>query len=350
MAQGLALRTLQCAGVVALQFCLCGFYYSDKPLLGVGQLKFRGQFRTVEIDRNGDVLKQPDNKSSVINFVSSGLSYTGIWEDKSIRLTLSEFDTAAHLFTFQLEISNADGSAPLITYGLMTIEGQTVQLFFPQANARPETRDQLMDAIRVLTAHLSSARVVRFGVGMTRDQMIDIGFQVRNMAKDTSNTLAEIVRAAPEPPTNDDDAAFPTSDYFSPSSFRLVYNNALTPDSFRSQSVYWYTFVYAFHADRECARLVDDATFARFLNQVQFSELKTVLDSVVMQKRDYRVGDWGAAVKSTVDAMAPNMQRNISFIIHGQDDAQRFIKHHGCSSDVANRFFSNVAKTASRLY
>jgi len=95
-------------------------------------------------------MKQPNGKPSVIDFSAKGLSYVGTWDDKKLRLTFREYDTAARLYSFQLEITSSDSSSPLITYGLMTIEGRTVQLFFPTEYAQPETHDQLLDALSAL--------------------------------------------------------------------------------------------------------------------------------------------------------------------------------------------------------
>ena len=340
---------LYCLGLISLQIMLSGFYFSTKPLLGIGQLKLGQQFSTAEINARGDIMKQPSGKPSVINFSASGLSYTGTWDDKKLRLTLSEYDTAARLYSFQLEISNSDNSSPLITYGLMTIEGQTVQLFFPKENTQPETRNQLFDSLCVLSARLSSAMKVRFAVGSNPNQMTSIGFEANTIAKETSDTLATITSATPTQSAAVDDAAFPTDGYYSPAVFRLAYANALTPESFRSQSIYWYTFVYAFHSDQECAHLVSDATFTRFLILAQMGELKGVLDSITNQNRKYRVGDWGAAAESAINATLPNLQREISFIIHGKDDARLFYERHKCSGPVAERFFDNVAKIVARL-
>src|SRR4051812_8864705 len=172
----LTLSALYCLGLLSLLIVLPGFYFSTKPLLGVGQLELGQQFRTAEINARGDIMKQPNGKPSVINFSASGLSYVGTWDDKKLRLTLREYDTAARLYSFQLEISNSDSSSPLITYGLMTIEGQTVQLFFPKENAQSETSDQLLDALGALSDRLSSARKVRFAVG--------IGFEPNAIGKE----------------------------------------------------------------------------------------------------------------------------------------------------------------------
>jgi hypothetical protein len=256
-------------------------------------------------------------------------------------LTFREWDTAARLYSFQLEISNSDISSPLITYGIMTIEAQTVQLFFPKENAQSESRDQLSDALRALSDRLSSARKVRFAVG--------IAFDPNAIAKETSDTLATITSAAPTQTAADDDAAFPTDGYYSPAVFRSVYANALTPESFLSQSIYWFTFVDLFYSDQECAHLVSDAMFARFRILAQMGELKGILDSVTNQNRNYRVGDWGAAAASALNAASPNLQREISFIIHGKDDARLLYERHKCSGPVAERFFGNVAKILARL-
>jgi hypothetical protein len=337
----LTLSALYCLGLMSLLIVLPGFYFSTKPLLGVGQLELGQQFRTAEINARGDIMKQPNGEPSVINFSASGLSYVGTWDDKKLRLTLREYDTAARLYSFQLEISNSDSSSPLITYGLMTIEGQTVQLFFPKENAQSETSDQLLDALGALSDRLSSARKVSFAVG--------IGFEPNAIAKETSDTLATITSAAPTQAAADDDAAFPTDGYYSPAVFRSVYANALTPESFRSQSIYWFTLLDAFHSDQGCAHLVSDATFTRFLILAQMDELKGVLDSVTNQNRNYRVGDWGAAAEAAINAASPNLEREISFIIHGKDDARLFYERHKCSGPVAERFFGNVAKIVARL-
>jgi hypothetical protein len=337
---------LYCLGLISLQIMLSGFYFSTKPLLGTGELTLGQQFRTAEINARGDIMKQPNGKPSVINFSASGLSYAGTWDDKKLRLTLREYDTAARLYSFQLEISNSDSSSPLITYGLMTIEGQTVQLFFPKENAQPETRDQLIDSLRALEDRLSSARKVRFAVATNPNQMTSIGNAI---AKETSDTLATITSAAPRQAAADDDAAFPTDGYFSPAAFRSAYADALTPESFRSQSIYWFAFVHPFHADQECAHLVSDNTFNRFLILAHIGELNGILDSVTSQNRNYKVGDWGAAAKAAIDAAAPNLQREISFISHGQEDARLFYERHKCSGPVAERFFGNVAKIVARL-
>jgi hypothetical protein len=328
-------------GLMSLLIALPGFYFSTKPLLGVGQLELGQQFRTAEINARGDIMKQPNGKPSVINFSASGLSYVGTWDDKKLRLTLREYDTAARLYSFQLEISNSDSSSPLITYGLMTIEGRTVQLFFPKENAQSETRDQLSDALRALEARLSSARKVRFAVG--------IGFDPNAIAKETSDTLATITSAAPTLAATDDDAAFPTDGYYSPAVFRSVYANALTPESFLSQSIYWFIFLDAFHSHQECAHLVSDATYTKFVILAQLGELQGVLDSVKNQDRSYGIRDLGAAAEAAIKAVSPNVQREVSFIIHGKDDAHLFYERHKCSGPVVERFFGNVARILARL-
>jgi hypothetical protein len=252
----ITLSTLYYLGLMSLLIVPPGFYFSTTPLLGVGQLALGQHFRAAEINSRGDIMKQPNGKPSVIDFSESRLSYVGTWDEKKLRLTFREYDTAARLYSFQLEISSSDGSSPLITYGLMTIEGQTVQLFFPEGNAQPETRNQLLDSLSVFSDRLSSARKVRFAVG--------IGFESSAIAKETSDTLARITSAAPSQAAVGDDAAFPTEGYYSPAVMRSVYANALTPESFHSQSIYWFSFVNAFHADQECAHLVSDALFMRF--------------------------------------------------------------------------------------
>ena len=300
---------LYCLGLISLQIMLSGFYLSTKPLLGTGELTLGQQFRTAEINARGDIMKQPSGKPSMINFSASGLSYAGTWDDKKLRLTLREYDTAARLYSFQIEISNSNSSSPLITYGLMTIEGQTAQLFFPQENAQPETRDQLIDSLRALEDRLSSARKVRFAVATNPNQMTNIGNAI---AKETSDTLATITGAVPRQ-TAADDAAFPTDGYYSPAAFRAAYANALTPESFRSQSIYWFAFVHPFHADQECAHLVSDNTFNLFLILAHMGELNGILDSVInmRQNHNYRIGDWGAAAQSAINAAAPNLEREI---------------------------------------
>ena len=89
--------------------------------------------------------------------------------------------------------------------------------------------------------------------------------------------------------------------------------------------------------------------FNRFLILAQMGELNGIRDSVTSQNRNYRVGDWGAAAKAAIDAAAPNLQREISFIIHCQDDARLFYERHKCSGPVAERFFGNVENIVARL-
>jgi hypothetical protein len=334
-------RALYCLGLMSLLIVLPGFYFSTKPLLDVGQLELGQHFRTAEINSRGDGMKQPNGKPSVINFSASRLSYVGTWDDRKLRLTLNEYDTATRLYSFQLEISNTDSSSPLITYDLMIIEGQTVQLFFPKQNAQPETRNQLLDALGALSDHLSSARKVRFAVG--------IGFEPNVTTKETSDTLATMTTAAPTQAVADDDAAFPTDGYYSPEVFRLVYANALTPESFRSQSIYWFVFLDAFHSHQECAHLVSDATYKKFVILAKLGELQGVLDSVRNQDRGHGIRDLGAAAEAAIKAVSPNVQCEVSFIIHGKDDARLFYNTHKCSGPVAERFFGDVAKIVARL-
>jgi hypothetical protein len=96
----LTLSALYCLGLMSLLIVLPGFYFSTKPLLGVGQLELGQQFRTAEINARGEIMKQPNGKPSVINFSASGLSYVGTWDDKKLRLTLREYDTAARLMAY----------------------------------------------------------------------------------------------------------------------------------------------------------------------------------------------------------------------------------------------------------